>query len=139
VNDDKIVMATTVSIDSGEKRLAVMRFNFNGTPDPTFNKGEAALVDLDPRYIITGGIVVQADKKIVVTGHSGARGSLMHCLRLLENGQPDTGFGSGGVAQRLDGRMRDCLIQNNTARIIIATDEHSSNDTPEAKVFGVAG
>lgn len=139
VSGNKIVMSTMVGIANGEKRLAILRFERNGVLDPTFNNGAPRLVDLDPRYIVIGGVVVQADEKIVVTGHSGARGSQMYCLRLLENGQPDTGFGNGGIAQRLEGRMRDCVIQNNTSRIIIATDEHSSDGTPEAKVFGVLG
>lgn len=90
-----------------------------GTLDPTFGNGGKVLAAPS----ITGPVNVklQADAKIVVV--AAIDGTKSHAarlsfgvLRFLENGQPDAGFGAGGVVRdavfsRYVNAPRDLLIQ----------------------------
>jgi uncharacterized delta-60 repeat protein len=94
-DDGKIVVSGAVS-NAGAYDVLLLRYNPDGTPDTAFGTGGAAF---------SGGAgddygyahVVQADKKIVVTGFTGTGTSNdVLLLRFDPSGQPDTGFGTSG-------------------------------------------
>ncbi len=97
--DGKIVLAGTV-IDpaTSTPEFVVARFNSNGTTDSTFGSG--GMVIAHPGYTDHfGGVAIQGDGKIVVSGSesSGYSPPALYLLRLNTAGTPDTGFGPGGI------------------------------------------
>src|SRR5262249_33193690 len=82
----------------------VARFTFQGTLDPTFNRGAIEYVDfLPPSGTNQEGaraVAVQPDGKVLVTGISLGPGGLgpFALARLNSDGTKDPGFGAGGVA-----------------------------------------
>lgn len=97
--DGKIVVAGSVNpIDT---RIAVARFNANGTPDASFGTGGAEVVDLGLPYAVAQGLALQADGKLVLVGRE--QGSPFYAffnglvLRLNSNGALDASFNGSGV------------------------------------------
>ena len=99
-SDGKILAAT-----SNNLRVGVFRFNANGTPDRTFGSNGVATISpnvLDEGSLLVGGIVVQSDGKILVAASD--EGTAAQTFgRLLPNGQPDSTFGTNGVAPLVTG------------------------------------
>jgi uncharacterized delta-60 repeat protein len=101
--DGRIVVAG-VSDASGSKDFALARLGPNGSLDPNF--GQGGLVTGHMRSLtadIVRSIAIQPDGKIVVAGVSyedvvtpSPHGDFT-VARFLANGQPDLGFGIGGV------------------------------------------
>ena len=90
-NDGKIVEV------SGS---TVARFNANGSVDTSFGTGGKVTL---PWTGTIGGIVVQPDGKVVVSGQVDSTTAPYHVLnvtRLNANGSRDTGFGTSGTWQR---------------------------------------
>ncbi|MDI3399262.1 hypothetical protein QLG12_13710 [Pseudomonas sp. V88_4] len=117
-------------------RVATVRLQNDGTPDPDFNNGQVLWTDINGRVVTIQSVVVQPDASIIV----GVRSDhVLTLLRILEDGKPDDNFGDGGVA-RLEGwRMNDCIVQSNTGRIIAAADEIDPAGKPLAQVLGFVG
>jgi len=97
--DGKIVVVGSVNpIDT---RIAVARFNGNGTLDTSFGAGGFEVVDLGLPYAVAEGVAVQPDGKIVVVGHE--QGSPYFAffnglvIRLNSNGTLDPSFNGNGV------------------------------------------
>jgi uncharacterized delta-60 repeat protein len=99
-SDGKILAATPNNL-----RVGVFRFNANGTPDRTFGSNGVATIRpsvLDEGSFLVGGIVVQSDGKILVAAND--EGTAAQTFgRLLPNGQPDSTFGTNGVAPLVTG------------------------------------
>jgi uncharacterized delta-60 repeat protein len=99
-SDGKILAATPNNL-----RVGVFRFNANGTPDRTFGSNGVATISpsvLDEGSFLVGGIVVQSDGKILVAANDTGTAAQTFG-RLLPNGQPDSTFGTNGVAPLVTG------------------------------------
>lgn len=83
--DGRIVVAGTIG--EPDTRIAVARFNANGTLDPSFGTGGAEELNLGLPYEAAEGVAVAPDGKIVLSGH--------------EQGSPNFGF-FNGLVLRLD-------------------------------------
>lgn len=98
-SDGKIVMVGACKITPADRRVAAVRFLPNGMPDNTFGNNGIALIDIDGAYEGANATVVQADGKIVLGGYAYINNEYSSMIiRLLPNGQLDTGFGDQGVS-----------------------------------------
>jgi uncharacterized delta-60 repeat protein len=133
--DGKIVTAAPEDFD-----LAVLRFNTNGTLDTAFGTGGTAKFRAGGLLFApaNGGVALMADGKIVV----GVNGVL---VRLLTDGQLDSSFGTGGVAQLIAGMQALALLPNGKALVASSftfdtggVSRYNSNGSLD-KTFGVVG
>jgi uncharacterized delta-60 repeat protein len=80
-------------------RIALHRYNDNGTLDTSFSSDGKVFTNLSPGADWVGGMDVQADGKIVVAGRSGALGGMIAIVRYNADGTLDPSFsGNGWVA-----------------------------------------
>jgi uncharacterized delta-60 repeat protein len=97
----KIIVAGSVTKMQTNHDFTIVRLNANGSPDTTFNRrgyiidpyGSSTNEHLD----INGGLAIQADGKIVITGWSNG-GTVVNRLiaRYNADGSIDNSFGSAG-------------------------------------------
>lgn len=95
-NDGKVVAVGYLS--GSNENVVLVRWNANGTADPTFGTSSngTVMTDILPSTHDRGKkLLVQPDGKILVVGRSS---SSMFVARYLENGTLDPSFGAGGVA-----------------------------------------
>ena len=110
--DGRILVAGSVTI-GGEQRFAVARLLPGGHLDPNFGADGVAVVG--PPGAQLEAMALQPEGELVLAGSmpAGARRAVL-VLRLLADGSPDPGFGSGGAVDstgvRLAGRARDVLV-----------------------------
>jgi uncharacterized delta-60 repeat protein len=91
--DGKIVVAGGV----GEHLSTLVRYNQDGTLDPTFGEGGIVTAGLGspvPEY--ASDLAIQADGKIVTAGRSGGISGGFGLARYNPDGTPDTGFSGDG-------------------------------------------
>jgi uncharacterized delta-60 repeat protein len=95
--DGKIVLAGLASTPSGAEDFALLRYNTNGTLDPTFGSGGKVITNFDDFFSNDEAlaIAIQADGKIVAAGSTRADFAL---ARYNSDGSLDSSFGSGGKA-----------------------------------------
>ena len=95
--DGKILVggSTTVLDPDFDQRLALARYNPNGTLDTTFGSGGRVVTDLPGNTEEIRDIAVQPDGKIVVAVNNFVDFAV---VRYNANGTLDSGFGSGGRA-----------------------------------------
>jgi uncharacterized delta-60 repeat protein len=104
----------------------VARYNSNGTLDATFGVGGKAITDLGQRQLVSG-LVLQNDGKIVVVGTTREDGSDIDfaLARYNVDGTLDSTFGDGGKVVTdfggLDDRIYSVALQSD-GKIIIAGD-----------------
>ena len=93
-SDGKIVVSGTSKGD-----FAVARYNGDGSADTGFGTGGLVTTDLFSGTDESYGLVIQADGKILLSGHAtGAPGGTDFALvRYNANGTLDTGFGTNGI------------------------------------------
>jgi uncharacterized delta-60 repeat protein len=97
--DGKIVVAgTTIDPATSTPEFVVARFNTNGTADTTFGSGGSVVTH--PGYTDHfGGVAIQGDGKIVVSGSEASDSPpALYLLRYNTDGTLDPGFGTGGIA-----------------------------------------
>jgi uncharacterized delta-60 repeat protein len=97
-----IVVGTSQAVDPyyGIIRLAVTRYNPDGSLDGTFGSGGKAVFDYNSGlFLYPSALSVDGSGRILVAGGSSAyyNGSFV-VLRLNADGSPDTNFGQGGRA-----------------------------------------
>jgi len=98
-NGKIVVVGTARNIDNYD--VLVLRYNSNGTLDPTFGTSGVVLYNGPGNDIDNGqGVALQSDGKIIIVGEShnvsgGYSDSLL--LRYNSNGTLDTTFGAGGA------------------------------------------
>jgi uncharacterized delta-60 repeat protein len=133
--DGKIIVAAPTGL-----RLDVFRYNPNGTLDATFGNGGIVSTRAPGLLIgsVPGGLALTSTGKILVAV-SGA------LLRFLPNGQFDSSFGTGGVAQLLTGAQTLALLSTGKALVASAfafsaggAVRYNSNGALD-KAFGVNG
>jgi uncharacterized delta-60 repeat protein len=100
----KIVVAGTIG--GPDTRIAVARFNANGTLDTSFGSGGSLQLDLGLPYEAAQGVAVQPDGKVVLVGRE--QGSTTYeffnglIIRLNTNGGLDGSFAGSGVVSYHD-------------------------------------
>ncbi len=107
-SDGKPVAVGYTNYDPDETnnyRIVVMRFNINGTPDPTFGVNGKVYIDTPQSTDDPNAIAIQADGKIVIAGSSQVPSSSPPTTyiggtlyRLNSNGTVDNAFGTNGRA-----------------------------------------
>jgi uncharacterized delta-60 repeat protein len=90
-----------VGIVSGGRHdlIGIARFTFDGHPDTTFSGDGFATIDLSLAVEWTGGVAVQADRRIVVSVRRARRdfgNDSFGLVRLTAGGQLDPSFGDHG-------------------------------------------
>jgi uncharacterized delta-60 repeat protein len=94
--DGKIVVAG-VSSNGSNTDCAVVRYNSNGTLDPTFNGTGKVVTDFAGSDDVGYGLGLQSDGKIVVSGSTGNGSNRDFALvRYNTDGSLDTSFGGTG-------------------------------------------
>ncbi len=121
-DDGKIVVAGGRNLFSGAARFALVRYNANGTLDPTFSGDGRVTADFPGAEEEVREMAIQDDGKIVIAGESrpGQGHVLTAVARYTANGAPDPTFsgdgyravdvgvgyeGGQGVAVQPDGRI----------------------------------
>ncbi|MDQ2747172.1 MAG: FG-GAP-like repeat-containing protein [Acidobacteriota bacterium] len=91
--DGKIILVGVQDAGS-QNRLALVRYNPNGSLDATFGTGGKVLINNNLQFGTASAAALQADGKIVVTlDRAGVK-----IVRLNTNGSIDTTFGTNGFA-----------------------------------------
>ncbi len=100
----KVVVAGTIG--APDTRIAVARFNANGTLDTSFGSGGSVQLDLGLPAETAQGVAVQPDGKVVLVGHEQGSPSYVYfnglIIRLNTNGSPDGSFAGSGVVSYHD-------------------------------------
>lgn len=103
VQTDGKIVAGGFSVRLGG-RIAIHRYNDNGTLDTSFSVDGKVFTNLSPGADWVGGMEVQPDGKIVVAGRSGGLGGMIAIVRYNPNGTLDPTFsGNGWVATNFTG------------------------------------
>ena len=111
--DSKIVVGGyAVDPVNGDKEFALVRYNYNGTLDTTFDTDGKVVTDIGTNTSDRiWGIAIQSDNKIVAVGETVNPGTLndIAIARYNADGSPDLTFGVGGKV------TTDYLLGNNSA------------------------
>jgi uncharacterized delta-60 repeat protein len=100
--DGKIIVAgKTQPTPSSHSRLALARFNSDGSLDPGFGTGGKTTTDFDPLAAEAVGVCIQPDGNIVVVGQQADENRFGPIVRILlagynPDGTLDTTFGTDG-------------------------------------------
>jgi uncharacterized delta-60 repeat protein len=97
-NDGKILIAGysnhVVNFTQTVFDFMVMRLTATGELDTSFGSGGVVVTDMGTDFDEAGGVVVQGDGKILVSGHTSSGYGL---ARYNTNGSLDTSFGGDGI------------------------------------------
>jgi uncharacterized delta-60 repeat protein len=128
--DGKIVVVDTHGDDSGRTRIAVIRYNRDGSLDSTFNHPEGVvLYNHDNVLSFATDVAIQSDGKIVVAGFRSQVAQNWYDIMVLRyntDGSLDTSFSGGEVVftnnVEFDGvdTVASIAIQND-GKILLAT------------------
>lgn len=160
--DGKILVVGRAFIGATDD-IALVRYNANGTLDPTFNGTGIATSPIGGGGDIGRSVVVQGDGKIVVTGSATTSGRTNEfaVLRYNANGSFDPSFGLSGIVSIPAGSLNGILptraghtyttpghftataVVKSGATTLISTqvDVHSLRTRPDAagQLFQVVG
>lgn len=102
--DGKTVLAGYTSIGSttDSNDIAVLRFNDDGSIDPSFGNDGRVVIDISNSNDFIYSMALQSDGKLVLAGKtftdiSGGIYSRLLVVRLLANGLPDSSFAGDGI------------------------------------------
>lgn len=154
-NDGKIVViGPSYSSSTGVKAFAAVRYNTDGTLDPTFGTNGKVSTTIGTNNDSPVSVAIQPDGKIVVAGNvtewnEGKQYIYFAAVRYNEDGSPDSSFGSGGkvitaigprfsiessMAIQPDGK----IILAGTAESDFAVVRYNNDGSPDPS-FGVGG
>jgi len=96
--DGKIVAAGHSGFGGPNGKVAVVRYNSDGTLDTTFGGDGIVITPLTPKGDSASDLAIQTDMKIVVAGQSGVLGTntMFAVIRYQPDGTLDTTFGGDG-------------------------------------------
>jgi uncharacterized delta-60 repeat protein len=107
--DSRIVVTGVVPAEGGadESDMVTVRFNTNGTQDPTFGSGGVVITDFSGNTDSANALLIQPDQKIVIAGENKLvslvdGGTVVEDFALVRynvNGSLDPTFGNGGKVQ----------------------------------------
>jgi uncharacterized delta-60 repeat protein len=97
--DNKVIAGGTTSLLGGNNDFALVRYNSNGSLDPTFGSGGKVNTDFGSLSDVILAVVIQPDGKILAAG-TAVTGNISNSdfaiARYNNNGSLDLTFGSGG-------------------------------------------
>jgi uncharacterized delta-60 repeat protein len=130
--DGKIMISGSIGVPTEfDTSFALLRFNSDGSVDPTFGNGGTVMTNINNDYDAAYAIALQSDGKIVAAGKRGIqfnpteqRKGNVALARYNPDGSLDTTFGNGGkvvndFGQGLESYAIDVVIQPD-GRIVIA-------------------
>lgn len=96
-SDGKIIVVGNTD-SSTEQHIAMVRYNKDGSLDPTFSSDGKVTTDINSGYSSGNAATLQPDGKIVVTGsaYNGTNTDLI-LARYNSDGNQDNKFGKGGI------------------------------------------
>ncbi len=100
--DGKIILAGATQFDGTNWETALVRYNADGSLDPTFGTNGVVVTRIGgTSETFNGGLLVQPDGKIVAVG-SASIGSYKQLViaRYNSNGTLDSSFGTRGIVQK---------------------------------------
>lgn len=152
VQSDGKIVVTGSGGGGGHDQFATLRYNANGTLDSTFNGTGKVLTVFGGNNDSAGGLVVQSDGKLIVTGNSYNGSSYELALaRYNADGTLDSGFGSGGkvtaaipngssnLALQSDGRIVLAASSSNGSNFDFAALRYLASDAPSAATASATG
>ena len=97
LGDGDIVAAGIAGYQSANPKMALARYNSNGTLDTAFGGGDGkATIDFTPGDDAVWAVVLQPDEKIVVAGVAGPSDGKIALFRANPDGSLDPSFGGDG-------------------------------------------
>jgi len=129
--DGKIVAAGVAAIHMGESgyvnHFAVVRYQSNGSLDPSFDGDGRATILLGCGEASASAVALQADGKIVVAGGTFCSSYDFAVARFHSDGSLDPAFGAGGVATTHFGRneVASSLALQGDGKIVVAGSSYS--------------
>jgi uncharacterized delta-60 repeat protein len=90
--DGKIIVVGETFFPATRQDFAVLRYNANGTLDPTFGSGGLVTTDFSTFNDVARSVVLQPDGRILVAGPSSGD----HLVRYNADGSLDATFGTNG-------------------------------------------
>jgi uncharacterized delta-60 repeat protein len=96
-----VVVGSTDATDAGHNDFAIARFTASGAPDTSFNSTGHVTLGTHGVDDVGGGVVVQADGRIVVSGFGGTSQDFI-TRRLNANGTVDGTFAGGTGTSDID-------------------------------------
>lgn len=96
--DNAIVVMGKVATAGGNDKIALIRFDPDGWPDPSFGIDGGQFVDVIPgtKFDLNTGLI-QSDGKILVAGTYTSGVPNIFVVRFMPDGTLDNTFGTGGV------------------------------------------
>lgn len=118
--DGKLVAAGALADDSLSLDFAVVRYNPDGSLDPSFGLGGRVVTDLGSSDLLTA-LAVQPDGRIVAAGHSVVSALVRDfaLVRYNPDGSLDPSFGSGGRVLT-HGAFPNALALQPDGKIVVA-------------------
>lgn len=92
--DGKIVAVGYAVDDSDFYYHFIVRYNADGSFDSGF--GSNGVLNVDPLFILPTAVIAKLDGTIMVVGFERATPARFAAIRLMPNGELDSGFGVGG-------------------------------------------
>lgn len=112
--DDKIIAAGVAGADlfnGVNPKLAVVRYNPNGSPDNSFDDDGIALLRLSGYRTQANAVALQTDGKIIAGGWIADNNDSRFLLaRYNVDGRLDSSFGTGGTSKTDIGNVNDQVI-----------------------------
>lgn len=116
---EKVVAAGIRPSDyGGDRDMAVLRFNPNGSLDSSFGSGGKVFTNFTGYSDQAKAVAIDANNNIVVAGHTltdSANGQMFALVRYTENGELDASFGSGGKVTAGDTGYRNAFYGHGLA------------------------
>jgi uncharacterized delta-60 repeat protein len=123
-SDGKIVVAGSSGTNPGNLDFALVRYNTDGSLDPSFGTGGKVTTNLGGSQETAFSVVVQSNGKIVVAGRSGnGSNDDVALVRYNTDGSLDPSFGTGGeVITALGGYIDegDSVAVQSDGKIVVA-------------------
>jgi uncharacterized delta-60 repeat protein len=137
--DGKIVVVGSGSLDPYTDGFAVVRYNPNGSLDPSFGAGGKIITPFSNNYADAFAVMLQPDGKIVVAGISSNGGFSRYDFTLARynaDGSLDSGFGAGGKVvhtfPNAEAYLTDAVLQPDGRIVVIG---HLLSANPPATVI----
>ena len=123
--DGKIILAGYTTNATGNQFYTAVRFNSNGSIDTTFGNAGVVTGNNTLAGYLSGGIALQSDGKIILTGNSTFTG--IKTVRLNTNGTLDNTFnGTGAVTTNLaDDTTKSVAIQSD-GKIVVSGSKYDA-------------
>ncbi len=132
-SDGKIFITGYAILETDKKssHIALVRYNVNGSLDNTFDKDGIVLTQIDSNRSSASSIVIQSDRKIVISGNTTISTTSYPCLiRYNSDGSLDSTFDfDGKVVVPVEFRAgSSSVVLQSDNKIVIASTEINNRD-----------